>query len=235
MSDLTRRVNRLLGRTLGVQVVPGATRAVRLNQAWFARLGYFHDLLTSVSGVRGDVVECGVAGGTSLAMLASLVFATNHSPSRRLWGFDAWAGLPDPSSADLAGEHSIAAAGMFGDTSPERVREELAAYGLGDQTVAEMITLVPGYFEQTLPGFQGEIALLHIDVDLYESYRTCLETLWGNVQPGGVVAFDEYEDTERWPGARPAVDEFLSAMPEGATRLQIDERTGKAWVTKLEA
>lgn len=54
----------------------------------------------------------------------------------------------------------------------------------------------------------GAIALLHLDVDLYESYKTALDWLWPFVSPGGIVTFDEYR-SEAFPGATRAIDEFL--------------------------
>lgn len=56
-------------------------------------------------------------------------------------------------------------------------------------------------------------ALLHLDCDLYESHKLSLENLYGKIQPGGVIMFEEYGDT-RWPGASKAIDVFLSDKPE---------------------
>jgi hypothetical protein len=232
MSRLTREINRALGRAVGVQVVAGRTRAVRLNEEWFQRFLYFNELVDRIAEVPGAIVECGVAEGTSLAMLASLVRASNDSDSRHVWGFDSWEGLPAPTGADAAGDESIARTGMFSYTSVDRVREELAAYGWDEERTRQKISLVPGWFDDTLPSFEREIALLHIDVDLYESYQTCLRYLWPWVRPGGIVAFDEYEDAESWPGARRAVDEFLGSIPQGKASLREDQRSRKWWVQK---
>ena len=68
--------------------------------------------------------------------------------------------------------------------------------------------LVAGFFEQTVSTFDRPIALLHLDVDLYRSYLTCLEALYPKLSPGGVVLFDEYTDAN-FPGARRAVDEYF--------------------------
>ena len=231
MSELTRRVNRLLGQTLRVQVVPGNTRPVRLDTRWFTHVSYFAELLAKVSTLGGDLVECGVADGVSLSMISSLNRAISPLEDRTIWGFDAWAGLPSPTEADLTHEKSIATAGMFGYTSIRRVREELMGYGWAEADIDKTIKLIPGYFEQTLPGFQSDIALLHIDADLYDSYRCALVNLWPKVRTGGIVAFDEYEDTEKWPGARRAVDEFLGTLAPGVATLH-EHRCGKWWVSK---
>jgi len=220
MSELTQRINRVLGQTVGVQIVVGSKRAVALDKGWFARLIHFNKLIGEVSDVDGDIVECGVASGGSLATLMSLLNV--HRQVRKVWGFDSWAGLPPPSQADLGGA-SIASDGMFSYANTRRVRDELLAYGLTDDEINRNVTLVPGLFSDTLPGYNGNIALLHLDVDLYQSYLDCLTNLWSKVRVGGIVTFDEYGDTESWPGARRAVDEFLAIQSVDVSALHQDE------------
>jgi hypothetical protein len=233
MSSATRRLNRTLARTLQIQVVRADRRPVVLGKAWLAQLIHFNRLLESVSGINGDVVECGVASGSTLAMLASLTAVQRQS--RRLWGFDSWAGLPQPSRADLESDASIATPGMFAHASTMTVRDELRAFGMTDEEIAREVKLVPGWFSETLPTYSGRIALLHIDVDLYESYLDCLQHLWPSLEIGGVVAFDEYGEPDRWPGAKRAVDEFLQASGTGASELHCDAASGKWWVQRVGA
>ena len=55
-----------------------------------------------------------------------------------------------------------------------------------------------------------KIALLHIDLDLYDGYKYALELFWDQIQSGGIIVFDEF-DTVDWPGATLAVKEFLES------------------------
>jgi hypothetical protein len=229
LSTLARRVNRVLGQTVGLQLTPGRGRRVALSEEWFNRLVFFNQLVERIAEVPGDIVECGVAAGSSLALLTSLTRANGQC--RHVWGFDSWAGLPSPDARDL-GVGSVAAAGIFAEASPEKVMDELAAYGLDAATTARLVRLVPGFFAETLPAYEGEIALLHVDVDLYQSYRDCLECLWPRVQPGGIVAFDEYGEPDSWPGARRAVDEFLRSAGLPPSRLRSSAPSGKWWLVK---
>ena len=59
----------------------------------------------------------------------------------------------------------------------------------------------------------GKIALLHLDVDLYQSYKDCLTHLFPKVASGGVILFDERE-SETYPGGKKAIDEFMIGRPE---------------------
>jgi hypothetical protein len=71
------------------------------------------------------------------------------------------------------------------------------------------VRLVKDFFDKTLSSYEGRIALLHLDGDLYESYKVSLEALYDKVVSGGIIMFDEYADP-RWLGARKAIDEFFS-------------------------
>jgi hypothetical protein len=73
--------------------------------------------------------------------------------------------------------------------------------------VLEDVEFVKGLFQETLPVNRiGEIAVLHIDGDWYESVKVCLESLYDKVVPDGVIQLDDYG---YWKGARKAVDEFF--------------------------
>jgi len=204
-------------------------RPIAVDDAWFARLVHFSKLVERIQHIGGDVVECGVADGTSLAMLTSLLKA--HGQARHVWGFDSWTGLPAPSGADL-GNGSVAVSGMFSHSSTAKVRDELIAYGLTDDEIAETVTLVPGRFADTVPHHRSRIALLHVDADLYQSYSDCLANLWPQVEVAGIVAFDEYGEPDVWPGARRAVDEFLATQSPDEVELHHDEMSDKWWLIK---
>ena len=54
-----------------------------------------------------------------------------------------------------------------------------------------------GDINNTVPNFVNKfkeirIALLHIDVDLYEPTKTCLEKFYPHVVKGGIISLDDY-------------------------------------------
>lgn len=65
-------------------------------------------------------------------------------------------------------------------------------------------------------------------MDLYQSYKTCLEHLFPKVVSGGIVLFDEY-DTPNWPGAKKAIDEYFKGT---SYRPQKDAESGKYFLIK---
>jgi hypothetical protein len=84
---------------------------------------------------------------------------------------------------------------------------------LTENTIINRVRLKKGWFNDTLPTYDGDIAILHLDCDLYESYKISLELLYDKVKHGGIIMFDEYDD-KRWPGATKAINEFFRDKKE---------------------
>ena len=221
VKDATKRV---LRRFLGLDVRLALSRKYYLhpynhNTKHVTRFMHFQHLLNALREVEGKVVECGVGPGLSLfdfAMISNAIGKPRH-----MLGYDSFEGLPDPVPTD--GPWNARSGGFF-SYSMQHVRDQLVLAGLDEHFIDTNITLVPGAFETTLPHYdKGPIALLHIDVDLYESYRTVLANLYDHVAPHGIIAFDEYRLTQ-WPGATAAIDEFFSDKPEKPVRSDVAAR-----------
>jgi hypothetical protein len=157
--------------------------------------------LEETNSIAGDVIECGVYKGGTLVAMA--LWLRRIESSRMVHGFDSFAGFPQPSSIDFAGGKR-ATPGRLGDTAEELVIQKARRFSVEDK-----IILHAGFFEDTLPRFPASsLSLIHLDCDLYESYRIALYHLWPKLLPGGVVVFDEFADPA-WPGARKAIDELF--------------------------
>jgi O-methyltransferase len=154
--------------------------------------------------VAGAIVDCGVWNG------GSSVLMSNGAPSREVWMFDTFEGMPPPT--DLDGEDAVKWIGEAKGTI-DRVEECFTRYADGVRP-----HIVKGLFEDTLqeaaPSI-GPIALLHIDADWYESMRFALETLYPLVERGGFIAVDDYGH-RRFPGVKIAVDEFRASVRDSA-------------------
>lgn len=186
-----------------------------------ARVLYYHDLVRLIRGVDGDVMECGVCVGHSLMVLVHL--NELEGMERTYLGYDSFEGFPPPTDQDGA-THAFQG---YMSTAPEVVLRVMRASGVGEETIQKRLRLVRGFFEQTVPHYQGRLALLHLDGDLYSSYKVCLDHLYDKVVPGGVIMFDEYGDP-KWPGAEKAVNEFLADKPERPVRHSV----GKYYLVK---
>jgi hypothetical protein len=168
------------------------------------------DMVESTRDVSGDIAECGVYKGGTLVPMA--VYLRQKRSAKRLWGFDSFQGLPDTMDVDyrLGGPHpEWRHPGEMGNTSIQLVRRKLHHFAAED-----IVTLVPGFFNFTLPLHSDlRFSLVHLDCDIYESYRLCMEFFYPRMNPGGIILLDEYNDPP-WPGCNQAIDEFLADKPE---------------------
>lgn len=166
------------------------------------KVANIHLLLESVldTGLEGDVGECGVyQGGVSLLMAKILL---DRELTKKVFMFDSFLGLPELNQRkDLP----FYRAGTLKETMTS-VLEAVA-----EMSVGEVVNIRPGWFHETLPRLPVEqkFSLLHVDCDLYDSTKTCLEHLYSRVVDGGVVIFDDYFDIGG--GEQKAVDEFLQS------------------------
>ncbi|MCT7955682.1 TylF/MycF/NovP-related O-methyltransferase [Laspinema palackyanum] len=158
-----------------------------------------------LQNIPGNIVECGVAGGGSTALMAAVMKRYSKQP-RWLYACDSFEGMPTPTAEDKHNGIPAEATGWGTGTcaAPETsVREICTQLG-----VINGVKLIKGYFQDTLPKMQnpmGMIALLHIDGDWYESTQTILQNLYDRVVNEGVIQVDDYG---YWDGCRQAVHEF---------------------------
>jgi O-methyltransferase len=151
--------------------------------------------------VPGDLAETGVwRGGSTIFMRGYL--AAYEMPDRVVWAADSFEGLPPPGHAADQGFDFSAKVEPVLAVPLEEVREVFARYGLLD----ERVRFLKGWFRDTLPTAPiGDLALLRLDGDLYESTWDALTALYDKVVPGGFVLVDDYGD---FPPCRQAVEEF---------------------------
>ena len=200
-----------------------------LDRGVVERLLYFRRMFERVANIAGDVVECGVGKAKSFQMLALLAYEEGRG--RHLWGFDSFEGYPEVSPEDRSPRNLHK--GDWNVINAEDVFPILQGAGLGREFLDSHVTVVKGFFEDALAKTPIEgIALLHLDVNLYRSYLTCLEELFPKVAPGGVVMFDEYmneDEAIKCPGAKKAIDEFFSGTSYRPVR---DPAYGKYYLVK---
>ena len=128
----------------------------------------------AISLQNGLILEFGVRHGTSIRQLASLT-------SKPIYGFDSFEGLPE-------------------DWHQES-KEVYSTRGKIPKVPAH-VTLIPGWFEETLPLFlvkhEEDIALINIDCDIYSSTKTVLDLLSPRIKKGTIILFDEYIGNLHW-------------------------------------
>lgn len=196
-----------------------------MTAEWMGVFFYFMHMYERIRSLPGDIVECGVGRGRTLLFLAFLV--QKDKGSRTLWGFDSFAGFPEPATEDQSPRNPQK--GERNNTSVDYVKWLLRDSGIGEEVIESKVKLIQGFFDQTLSRFHGPgIALLHIDADLYQSYKDTLTMLYPKVVRGGLVLFDEYHDPA-FPGATKAIDEYFH---EKGVKIQQDPLSKKHFLVK---
>jgi len=199
-----------------------------LNSINTSRFLYYQNLFKQTESIDGDIVECGVGMGKSFLSLALLIKC--NSDNRNIWGFDSFEGFPEPSKVDKEaernpkkGQYSVSLASIN-----KMLRENID----DEHFLRTRTTLVKGYFEKTLKTLPvSKISLLNLDVDIYESYLTCLTELYPKLSIGGIVTFDEYvREGNNFPGGVKAINEYFEGKEVIFER---DRFYGKYYVRKI--
>lgn len=202
---------------------------------------YWDRYFKMIEGVDGDIVECGIGRGRSLITILALNLLfegdgkLRAGARRTVFALDSFEGFPEPSFQDKSprnpkkGDWSKSPNKQF-DYSVSNLLRILESAGLNqylkfgppDAVFAneEKLRVIEGFFDKTTQTLElSQIALLHLDGDLYESVRDPLNNLANRIAVGGVVVIDDYLlekrliAEEKFPGARLAVDEFLESAP----------------------
>jgi len=167
--------------------------------------------------IPGDLVECGVWRGGSVMAMARELSSLGVS-DRRIWLYDTFAGMTDPTSFDVEAGSGVTASNMLSSTEVADGDNVWCVAGLQDVRANvrstgypfENFTFVEGDVSETLKSdVPDSISLLRLDTDWYESTRTELEVLYPRLSVGGVCIFDDYG---HWQGARKAVDEYFEGL-----------------------
>jgi hypothetical protein len=131
------------------------------------------DEAAQTAKVGGLFMEFGVATGTTIRRIAA-------KTSEQVYGFDSFEGLPENWRSGFG-------KGAFAGEAPQ---------------VPQNVTLIKGWFEDTLPPFLAShpapVSLLHIDCDLYSSTSFIFKCLGDRIKTGTVIVFDEYWNYPGW-------------------------------------
>lgn len=157
------------------------------------RMHVLYNYLKLTSKLPGSILQVGVYRGGS-ALFIGLV----KEPSRTLYLFDTFSGLPAPGPLDTPFHE-----GKFNDTSLSEVTNLLSEI--------PAVYIYPGLFPSTLSNADPEaLSLVYLDVDLYDSCFSSLDAVYPLLLPGGFIIIDDYG----LPGAaiEKAVSDFLQTL-----------------------
>jgi len=177
--------------------------------------------------IAGDFVECGVwRGGSVMAMARTLDERGSHE--RKIWLYDTFQGMTEPSEHDVEAGSGVLAQHMLAATEIGDGRNVWCVASRGDVEANlrslnypfERFIFVEGDVAETLKEFVPDsIALLRLDTDWYESTKMSLEVLYPKLAVGGICILDDYG---HWEGARKAVDEYFESLSSRPLLMPLD-------------
>jgi O-methyltransferase len=161
--------------------------------------------------IAGDIVECGVWKGGSMMAIARTLMA--KQAIRTLYLFDTFEGMTEPSDLDkdfrgetaahLMAKEDKSMSHFWAYSSLDEVKHNMRNTGYDERHVV----FVKGKVEDTIPAnAPGQISLLRLDTDWFDSTYHELVHLYPRLSTGGVLIIDDYG---HWEGARRAVDQYI--------------------------
>ena len=152
--------------------------------------------------IPGETIEIGCFKGLSSYLLCHVIReelpeftgATHHI-------IDSFEGLGEPADEDEQHRNVV---GIFSDTSVEHVRNTLSEFP--DVSITK--GWVPEVFQQ-VP--KRTYSFIHIDVDLYEPTKFCLNFFYPQLSVGGIIVIDDFgplQGETKYVGCAKALMEF---------------------------
>lgn len=163
--------------------------------------------------ISGDLVECGVWKGGS-AMMMAYVFKSKGITDRKIYLYDTFEGMSEPTNIDVS---------VVGKSAAEQLKEQnihddksIWCYAPLEDVKENMrrtgypyenFVFVKGKVEDTLAeNLPTAVSILRLDTDWYESTKIELELLFPILIEKGVLIIDDFG---HWEGAKRAVLEYF--------------------------
>ncbi len=178
---------------------------LKTNISRISQILYHYELYKLILNVPGSVIECGVFKGNSLIRFLTYRSLLENNFSRELYGFDVFGKFP---AATKKGDKDFVKGWNNRANQGIDIKElELAL----KNKKFENFELIKGDVIKTIPQFLKKknnlkIALLHLDMDIYEPTKYALNKFHKYISRGGIIIIDDYSKVT---GATEAVDEFI--------------------------
>ncbi len=142
-----------------------------------------------------NIAELGVYRGGNVFFMATLL--KELYPGATVYAFDTYEGMPESKSGV-----DLHVAGDFADASLGEIVQAAKEQELKN------VKFIKGDVRKTLATFNTQLALGHIDLDIYEPIAFAQNVLWEQLVAGGYLVYDD-ATTSSCLGATRAVEDFL--------------------------
>jgi hypothetical protein len=168
-----------------------------------------------IKNIPGNILECGVAGGSFLMSMAhfSSIYEPHHY-TRKIIGFDTFKGFTKPDKKDLSSGAKHMHEGGLAYDSYDYLKKSIELFD-GNRMIGNIpkVSLWKGDISNTLPNYLEQnpaaiVGMLHLDLDIYKPTKDVINMIKGRIPKGGIIIFDEINH-EDYPGETIAVMETL--------------------------
>ena len=157
----------------------------------YVRLATLELLCRRLDRVPGAAAELGVYRGFFARCINQLM------PQRKLYLFDSFEGFAE----DACASDSFQAAHK--NTAMEKV--------LSIMPHPEMVTMMPGFFPESLRGMEERFCLVSLDVDFYQTTLDGLRYFWPRLEQGGYLMLHDW-GSPSLPGVAQAIENYESEI-----------------------
>lgn len=184
-----------------------------------------YEIYKKILNTKGDIIECGVFKGASLIRFLTFRDLIEKTNKRKVIGFDAFGKFPHPNKNYKNNKADKIFAKRHDDNIGLGINMNLLKKYLKKKKISNY-KLVKGDVLKTLPDYlennkKLKIALLHLDLDVYEPTRFVLNNLYKYIVKNGIILLDDYSHIQ---GATLAVDEFLKSKKLKILRVSKNSR-----------
>ena len=193
---------------------------------------FFEQALKTI-GREGDYLEFGVFNGSSIGSMA--LTAKRLNKSMRLFGFDAFEGLPPGAEKE---DDGVWEKGFYA-CSYEAMRNCLKRRDIDPDS----ITWVKGWYHETLTPelakqHNFDPAIVFIDCDTYSSSKTVLDFLAPLITKPTILCFDDWKLNDldvKEMGEYKAFNEFLDEQRFEAKEIKSYNRKSKTFILRTRS
>ena len=217
-TSLTQKENRKRLYEL-YENTPLPTDELLINTAMYTRSSalskilFLDEIYKLIIDIPGNIHTYGVWWGQDVIGFQNL--RAIHEPynfNRKIVGFDTFTGYPEPSSSDVISDTIKEGAYSTSENYLNHLNE-LMDYHEQENMLSHIkkFEMVQGDLMETLPAYfernpQEIIALMYIDIALYEPTKCLIDNCIPNLVKGSVLVFDELNAKE-YPGETIALKE----------------------------
>ncbi len=178
---------------------------LKSNVSRYGKFLAHYEIYKKILSVPGDIIECGVFKGVSLMQFASFRYLLETNASRKIIGFDDFGLFTNQKNTD--------------DKKFISQWNKELGMGIDDKELSKIFNekkfsnfeLIKGNVKKTLPKYLSKnkhtkIALLHLDMDVYQPTVVALEYFYKMMSNNGIILIDDYAVEV---GATKAIDTFF--------------------------